>query len=197
MTLPTGRHSSSRKAFRYHRTLRLRSFWDFFSATLRKRVVGRPASFGALSALRDYFAVLLASSEATLAYFDLGCLDCVEGGQITVPVTVLSEVRFAPVRIEFDQPIIESSATNQKQALAIDVTGADEITALNVGATGSTGIIAWHVTNSAGTTTKIDFHMPTIERFQTYSYQVFVQSTKPVTRQICDSWSQQIQVTFE
>ena len=119
MTLPTGRHSSSRKAFRYHRTLRLRSFWDFFSATLRKRVVGRPASFGALSALRDYFAVLLASSEATLAYFDLGCLDCVEGSQITVPVTVLSEVRFAPVRIEFDQPIIESSATNQKQALAI------------------------------------------------------------------------------
>lgn len=65
-------------------------------------VLAVAATFGGLSALRDYFAALFALPEVTLSYSDANRIDSVEGEQVSAKLTAVSGVRFVPESVLFD-----------------------------------------------------------------------------------------------
>lgn len=90
--------------------------------SLAASILGIAALFGALSAIRDYFTVLFGAPYAGLAYTENRRIDVVERGSIAVPFTVLSEVRFAPMKVTFDSASIRPKASGSGQKLAFDNT---------------------------------------------------------------------------
>ena len=75
--------------------------------SLSTAVLALAATFGALTAIRDYFAVLFAIPDVTLTYADAGHVDAVEGDQVAIPLTALSGVRFAQETVRFDAPALQ------------------------------------------------------------------------------------------
>lgn len=108
---------------------------DHFSG--REWVLAVFALVGAGLGLRDYAAVLFAAPDVVLVYPDAGHANAVVGQEFTVPLTVSSEVRFAPasvnlrsasIRLKSGGPAIEVSlnpqilpnlAAGQSQSLAV------------------------------------------------------------------------------
>jgi hypothetical protein len=78
------------------------------------------AVFGALSAIRDYFGVLFAAPQVELSYSALGKLDVIENTQISVPLTAVSEVRFAPTQISIDSVALQPTNEGQSVSLGAD-----------------------------------------------------------------------------
>jgi len=77
-------------------------------------VLAVAATFGGLTALRDYFAVLFAFPDVTLTYGDASHVDAVEGDQVAIPVTALSGVRFTQETVRFDAPALQPNPGNMK-----------------------------------------------------------------------------------
>jgi hypothetical protein len=75
--------------------------------SLSAAVLAVAATFGGISAIREYFAVLFAFPDVTLAYVDAGHVDAVEGDQVAIPVTAISGVRFAPETVRFEAPELQ------------------------------------------------------------------------------------------
>ena len=72
-------------------------------------LVGVLAILGAVLGLRDYLAVFCAAPEVAFSYADDAHVDTVEGAQFIVPLTVRSEVRFAPANISFVQHELQAT----------------------------------------------------------------------------------------
>jgi|SRR5580692_574785 hypothetical protein len=98
-------------------------WWKFWEAldhySAKEWILAIFAVMGAFLGIRDYLAVLIATPDVAISYPDNGRLDVVEGAQFAVPVTVESEVRFAPVEIEFTSAVIQASA-GQVHPLSLD-----------------------------------------------------------------------------
>ena len=84
------------------------------------KIVGIAALFGAFSAVQNYLAVWISAPSVAMTYSEIGRLDTVEGGPIIVPINLLSEVRFAPVKVTFGTPILRSESTGITQTLQVD-----------------------------------------------------------------------------
>jgi hypothetical protein len=82
--------------------------------SLSAAVLAVAATFGGLTAIRDYFAVLFALSDVTLTYGDASHVDAVEGDQVAIPVTALSGVRFTQETVLFDAPVLQPNPGNTK-----------------------------------------------------------------------------------
>ncbi len=94
------------------------SWWKRYS--LAGKIVAVAALFGAFSAIQSSVAVWVSAPRASISYAETGRLDAVEGSDIVVPVTVTSEVRFAPLQVTFDPPTIRSRSGNALQTLKVD-----------------------------------------------------------------------------
>jgi hypothetical protein len=109
--------------------------WKRFS--WKAAILTAAALFGAFAAFRDYFSVLFSAPQVAVAFSDLSPLDSVEDSQISVPLTVLNELRFAPTRIiprsaaahssgaaktvqfDFDVPMIPALSPGQSAQLRV------------------------------------------------------------------------------
>jgi hypothetical protein len=85
--------------------------------SLKDRTLGIFALLGALLGIRDYMAVLFAVPDVAISYTDSGHLDVVEGAQITIPITVWSQVRFASANVTFTSALMHLGNT----AIPLDV----------------------------------------------------------------------------
>ncbi len=72
------------------------------------------ATSGACLGIRDYLAVLIAAPDVAISYPDSGRFDVVEGAQITVPVTVWSQVRFAAAKVSFSSESMQLGTTSKQ-----------------------------------------------------------------------------------
>ena len=88
------------------------SVWERLS--LKEWVLGIFALAGAILGIRDYLAVLIAAPDVTISYPDFGRLDVVEGAQISVPVTVWSQVRFASAKVSFSLASMQLGITSKQ-----------------------------------------------------------------------------------
>lgn len=96
------------------------AFWKRHS--LAALILAIAALFGALSAIRDYFSVLFGAPYASLSYSESKHMDVVEGGPIAVPITALSEIRFAPMKLTYYSAYIKPKNENNTLALSFDNT---------------------------------------------------------------------------
>jgi hypothetical protein len=101
--------------------LRKDPWWRFWRRISAKELVIAIFAFtGAVLGIRDYSAVLFAAPDVTLSYSGMERIDSVEGSQITVPVTVRSEVRFAPAFVKFTSAAILPRSGTREAKLLID-----------------------------------------------------------------------------
>ena len=96
-----------------------RGFWRRYSMTAW--ILTFAAVLGALSAMRDYFSVLFAIPKVEISYASQGPLHAVADLPMTIPLTVLSEVRFATMKITFGEPQIQASGKTQRQRLGLEI----------------------------------------------------------------------------
>jgi hypothetical protein len=89
--------------------------------SVRTLLLAIAATFGALSGIRDYFAVLIAAPDVLIANAESGRLNAVEGEQVVAPITVVSSIRYTPARIQFETPFIEAAESRKRTALQMEV----------------------------------------------------------------------------
>jgi hypothetical protein len=95
------------------------SFWKRQSLTTKILTIA--ALFGALSVIRDYYFVLFGVPYVGLSYSeDKKAEEVIEGGPISVPLTALSEIRFAPTKVIFDSVWLQPKSHGAEQKLRFD-----------------------------------------------------------------------------
>jgi hypothetical protein len=97
-----------------------KEFWQRYS--IQGIILAIAALFGALSAIRNYFAEIFVGPEITVAYTDASALDVVEDAQIVVPMSIINQVRFIPVSVRLQKAeAVAKSDLNSVQKLQCDV----------------------------------------------------------------------------
>lgn len=97
---------------RSHRTLSLRSKILAIAAAIA-------ASFGALSAIRDYYGELFSSPDVAITYSEPGVLNSIESGSIPVSLNVTNEVRYSS-KIEWSEAVMRPSSPQTGATLRVD-----------------------------------------------------------------------------
>lgn len=83
-------------------------------------ILAMAALLGALSALRDYSAVLFAAPDVVLTQPDSGRLDIVEGTAFAASVSASSEVRITPSKVSFASALVKPRIQGSAFGLRIE-----------------------------------------------------------------------------
>lgn len=94
-------------------------FWKRQSLTTKILTIA--ALLAALSVIRDYYFVLFGAPSVGLSFSEnKKTEDVIEGGPISIPLTVLSEVRFSPMKVTFDSVSLQPRSRGTEQKLRFD-----------------------------------------------------------------------------
>jgi len=118
------------------------NWWKRYSVSTF--ILSVAALFGAFSAMRDYFAVLFATPAAVVSFADNARLNSIEGTPLAIPVTALSEVRFAPIKITFDSAVLQPKSGATAVPLSIETAIIPSLAAGQSQSTRITGLTPKH-----------------------------------------------------
>lgn len=96
--------------------------------SLGKAILAAAAMFGALAAMRDYYAELFVSPRVGVDLSATAPLDYAGGAQLRIPFSVRNLVRFGRANIEFGRPTLTSAAGGQPTLLSVDRTAVPQLT---------------------------------------------------------------------